>query len=87
MRAPIEITAFDVSGEGRGESVDRNKAIGYLIARAMAAEVLGNKERCKAFTEAAQLLRSMPSIDGPGTPPEERTPCSARPPGTERSRL
>jgi hypothetical protein len=46
-----------------GESIDRNKAIGYLVARAMAAEVFGNKERCKAFTEAAHILKSMPSKD------------------------
>lgn len=51
-----------MSGMQSGESVDRNKAIGYLIARAMAAEVLGNKERSRAFTEAAQILKSMPSI-------------------------
>lgn len=48
----------DAENEG---SVDRNKAIGYLIARAMAAQVFGNKERCKAFTEAANIIKTMPS--------------------------
>ena len=44
-----------------GGSVDRNKAIGYLVAKAMAAQVFGNKERCKAFTEAANIIKTMPS--------------------------
>lgn len=44
-----------------GGSVDRNKAIGYLVAKAMAAQVFGNKERCMAFTEAANIIKTMPS--------------------------
>jgi hypothetical protein len=44
-----------------GGSIDRNKAIGYLIAKAMAAQVFGNKERCMAFTEAANIIKAMPS--------------------------
>ncbi|MDW5563587.1 MAG: hypothetical protein SA339_10210 [Methanomassiliicoccus sp.] len=40
--------------------MDRNKAVGYLIARAMAAQVFGNEERCRAFTEAARIIENMP---------------------------
>ncbi|MBI0584369.1 MAG: hypothetical protein ISF22_09110 [Methanomassiliicoccus sp.] len=41
-------------------SVDREKAVGYLIAKAIGAEVCGNKERCQAFTEAARIIEKMP---------------------------
>lgn len=60
------------------ESIDRNKAIGYLVARAMAAEVFGNKERCRAFTEAAHILRTMPSNDDPKNPLDDKAPRPAR---------
>ncbi len=43
-----------------GGSIDRNKAIGYLIAKAMAAQVFGDRERYMAFTEAAQIIKAMP---------------------------
>jgi hypothetical protein len=46
--------------DDKSRSIDRNKAIGYLVAKAMAAQMFGNKERCKAFTEAAQIIKMMP---------------------------
>ena len=61
IRERISITAFQDSDEGCGESIDRNEAAGYLIARAMAAEVFGNRERRKAFAEAARIIMNMPS--------------------------